>query len=37
MMGWWAYLLFGFPFVLLLNDAFHFMPTEGPLSVFNKY
>jgi hypothetical protein len=31
-MNWWAYILFGFPFVLLLNDALHFLPTEGPLS-----
>lgn len=29
MMSWWAYLLFGFPFVLLLDDAFHFLPKDG--------
>jgi hypothetical protein len=28
----WAFFLFGFPFVLLANDAFHFFPEEGPLS-----
>ena len=31
-MSWWAYILFGFPFVLLANDALHFLPTDGPLA-----
>jgi hypothetical protein len=31
-MDWWAYILFGFPFVLLADDAFHFLPKDGPLS-----
>lgn len=31
MMSWWAYPLFGFPFVLLADDAFHFLPKDGPL------
>ena len=30
-MSWWAYILFGMPFLLLLNDVLHFLPTEGPL------
>jgi hypothetical protein len=30
--SWWAYLLFGFPMVLLLNDFLHFLPTDGPLA-----
>jgi hypothetical protein len=25
----WAVLLFGFPTILLLNDAFHFLPNDG--------
>jgi hypothetical protein len=35
-MNWWGYILFGFPPILLLNDAFHFLPTEGPLSFLAK-
>lgn len=35
-MNIWAYPLFGFPFVLLLNDAFHFIPKEGPLGYFGN-
>jgi hypothetical protein len=31
-MSWWAYLLFGMPFMLLANDAFHFLPEDGPLA-----
>jgi hypothetical protein len=36
-MAWWAYLLFGFPFLLLANDAFHFLPTEGPLAILTSF
>ena len=32
MMNWYSFLLLGIPVLLLLNDAFHFLPTEGPLS-----
>jgi hypothetical protein len=27
----WAAILFGFPTILLLNDAFHFLPQDGVL------
>jgi hypothetical protein len=37
LMSWWAYILFGFPVVLLADDAFHFIPTEGPLSYFLRF
>ena len=33
-MSFWAYFLFGYPFLLLADDAFHFIPDsvkEGPL------
>lgn len=31
-MNWWAWVGFvAFPVILLANDAFHFIPTEGPL------
>ena len=33
----WAYPLVGIPLVLLLNDAFHFIPKEGPLSFLNNF
>ena len=41
-MNWWAYIAFGFPFVLLGNDVvksvFHmsFIPTDGPLGFFGR-
>jgi cytoskeletal protein RodZ len=35
-MNWWAYILFGFPPILLLNDVFHFLPTEGPLGFLGR-
>lgn len=31
----WGYFFF-FPFVLILNDFFHFLPTEGPLAFLNQ-
>lgn len=31
-MGILGYALVGLPAILLLNDAFHFLPTEGPLA-----
>jgi hypothetical protein len=37
LMSWWAYALFGFPFILLADDAFHFIPTEGPLSFLQRF
>jgi hypothetical protein len=30
-MDWWAYPLVGLPFLLLADDAFHFLPKDGPL------
>lgn len=31
-MNWWAWVFFvGFPFTVLANDVFHFLPQEGPL------
>ena len=34
-MNWWAWVGFiAFPFTLLANDVFHFLPTEGPLGWF---
>ena len=36
-MSWWAYILFGFPFMLLANDAFHFLPTDGPLGFLGRF
>jgi hypothetical protein len=27
----WSIVLFGLPLTLLLNDVFHFLPTQGPL------
>ena len=35
-MSWWAYILFGLPPILLLNDAFHFLPTDGPLGMLGR-
>jgi len=35
-MSWWAYPLFGFPFILLANDAFHFLPEDGPISFLTR-
>ena len=35
-MSWWAYIIFGLPVTLLLNDFLHFIPTEGPLSFLYK-
>jgi hypothetical protein len=35
-LSWWAYILFGLPVVLLLDDAFHFIPAEGPLAFLNR-
>jgi hypothetical protein len=37
LMSWWSYLLLGFPFMLLADDAFHFIPTEGPLSFLQRF
>ena len=31
-MSWWAYILFGMPFVLIANDFLHFIPQDNPLS-----
>jgi hypothetical protein len=35
-MEWWAYILFGFPMILLLNDFLHFLPKEGPLAFMSS-
>jgi hypothetical protein len=35
-MSWWAWILFGFPFVVLADDVFHFLPTEGPLGFLGR-
>lgn len=35
-MSWWAYIIFGLPVTLLMNDFLHFIPTEGPLSFLYK-
>ena len=36
-MSWWSWIGFvAFPATLLLNDVFHFLPTEGPLGWFGK-
>lgn len=32
-MEWWAYLLVLYPFILLLNDAFHFLPQGMKLTL----
>jgi hypothetical protein len=37
LMSWWAYIFFGFPFVLLADDAFHFIPSEGPLAFLQRF
>ena len=37
LMSWWAYIFFGFPFILLADDAFHFIPHEGPLAFLGKF
>ena len=36
LLSWWGYIIFGLPFVLLLDDAFHFIPSEGPLSFLKQ-
>jgi hypothetical protein len=37
LMSWWAYLFFGFfPATLLLNDAFHFLPKDGPIGFLGR-
>ena len=33
----WAYPLLGLPFILLLNDALHFIPEDGPLSYLLRF
>lgn len=35
-MSWWAYIAFGFPFIVLANDAFHFLPKDGPLGFLGR-
>lgn len=35
-MEWWAYPLIVLPFALLLDDAFHFLPQEGPLAFLQR-
>jgi hypothetical protein len=32
LMSWWGYILAGLPILLLADDAFHFLPKEGPLA-----
>jgi hypothetical protein len=37
LMSWWAYVFFGFfPATLLLNDAFHFLPKDGPIGFLGR-
>ena len=33
----WAYPLLGLPFILLMNDALHFIPEDGPLSYLLRF
>jgi hypothetical protein len=35
-MSWWAYLAFGFPFIVLANDFLHFLPTDGPIGFLGR-
>mmetsp|Transcript_4075 Transcript_4075/g.4718 ORF Transcript_4075/g.4718 Transcript_4075/m.4718 type:complete len:131 (-) Transcript_4075:265-657(-) len=35
-MSWWAYILVGYPVLLLMNDFLHFLPKEGPLAFLTK-
>jgi hypothetical protein len=35
-MSWWAYIIFGLPVTLLLNDFLHFLPKDGPLAFLNN-
>jgi hypothetical protein len=37
LMSWWAYVFFGLlPTTLLLNDAFHFLPKDGPIGFLGR-
>jgi hypothetical protein len=37
LMNWWAYVFFAFlPTTLLLNDAFHFLPKDGPIGFLGR-
>ena len=36
-MDWWAYIFVAFPVILFANDAFHFLPEEGPLAFLNNF
>jgi hypothetical protein len=37
LMSWWAYVFFAFlPTTLLLNDAFHFLPKDGPIGFLGR-
>ena len=35
-MNWWAYIAFGFPFLVLADDFFHFLPEDGPLGFLGR-
>lgn len=36
-MNWWAWIGFvAFPVILLSNDVFHFLPTDGPLGFLGR-